>query len=797
MERDTMSQMCSVRFRKELSMSANMEQLQNHSPRREDVQALIIKQEDLEKLRMPQPPRHSHKAPTVTRVVVRRNRPADEIKKKKTVLVARPLPEDTAPQLVDYSGPGGPRFDSQGMILPHSILGSLEEFKKDMEARGELELIKRVPDRQELPDLPVGGRRSEEGPGERPHHGYDHQSHALRHWQGQMSERRRQRDFISRLLQRPAEGLLMSQSYRYRHIQEQRELLSRALPALHSGFGRGAGSEFWSQPQRFGDESSGIAATLTQTERGNPEPVTHISQPHCILQETGNVLRDPPSGWESSEYLHQRRDELREMLQDLDFNQPDMDALAVIGSGQPFSCVSIQRSPLLEEQEEEEKRSDQQPREHEDPLAQYEDVVTEPLLVPALRFCGQLSCWTGSSPLHRGAVGIRARLMFEAEVGLSVNSHVELQNEGSTAIYYNWQRIPAPHSFPEARPAMGTQQFYFNTSAGVILPGDTQRVTCTFKPARAGITTEVWHLNTHPVLLGGAAMQVTLRGVAFCQDRTAERRAAIERELQHKEALSACRSMLSDVLRRVRTPERPESPIPVGTEEEEFLSINPSLHFHRETIEALKTLWCEVTAATARSDSPEGHAWDLSLSNLRQAVLSLPESDPSLTPAGVCREAALAEYNALLSELHKPHFPAPSLSLLSTGLQLWRELLDGLEEEAARLGRALAFLDTETEDLNSGKKGVPAPREDKKAPPVEDPAGRKRRSLEEDPARGLSSSTASPEPDGTGDHAEPRKPELLRQRLFQQVYVLMEGLVDSFCDLHDECLHNQSHSQKA
>lgn len=47
------------------------------------------------------------------------------------------------------------------------------------------------------------------------------------------------------------------------------------------------GSEFWSLPQHYGDEMSGIAATLTQTEQGKQKPVTHVAQPRSIRQESG------------------------------------------------------------------------------------------------------------------------------------------------------------------------------------------------------------------------------------------------------------------------------------------------------------------------------------------------------------------------------------------------------------------------------------------------------------------------------------------------------------------------------
>lgn len=62
----------------------------------------------------------------------------------------------------------------------------------------------------------------------------------------------------------------------------------------------------------------------------------------------------------------------------------------------------------------------------------------------------------------------------------------------------------------------------------MVLPGDTERILFTFKAVCPGIRTEVWKLNTHPVLMGGATLQVTLKGVALHLDKTAKQRVALE-----------------------------------------------------------------------------------------------------------------------------------------------------------------------------------------------------------------------------------------------------------------------------
>ncbi|XP_029545924.1 MYCBP-associated protein, partial [Salmo trutta] len=443
------------------------EQPQSPTLKGEDIQALAIRPEDLEKLRVPQPPKEPQKPTAVTRVLVRKTRPPDDIRKGVRVAVARPLAQDTTTQPLDYTGPGGPRFDAQGMVLPHSILGSLEDFRTEMQARGETELVRRVPAPQRAISQVLGGQRGAERPPPVPRGQRDIQSHALQHWHTHMTQRRHQQDLISNLLQKPVDRLLMNQSNRFREIQEQRELITRGLPAIHSGQGYRVGSEFWSLPQRFGDELSGISATLTQTQRGQQEPVTHIAQPHSIRMESGNVLPEtcgsPSRTWDQSLYLQHRRHELRDVLKDLDFNQPEIDGLEVIGTGQPFTSVTVKRSPILEEEEREE-LSEAEQKENHDPLSQFDDVMLDAVLVPALRFCGQPARWTGNSTSHKGEVGISARVTFEALSGERASSDMEVQNEGSTAVYYSWQRLAVPHSFPDARTHTHTQHFYFNTS---------------------------------------------------------------------------------------------------------------------------------------------------------------------------------------------------------------------------------------------------------------------------------------------------------------------------------------------
>lgn len=128
-----------------------------------------------------------------------------------------------------------------------------------------------------------------------------------------------------------------------------------------------------------------------------------------------------------------------------------------------------------------------------DPLVLFEDVMQDVELLPALRISGELARWNGnttSQQVHlqtknktkrfvakdhrlltcsvcvQGEVGVSVCLTFETLVGESTSSHLELKNEGTTAIYYSWQKVELTNSFPEARPPKHTQKFYFNTATG-------------------------------------------------------------------------------------------------------------------------------------------------------------------------------------------------------------------------------------------------------------------------------------------------------------------------------------------
>lgn len=72
---------------------------------------------------------------------------------------------------------------------------------------------------------------------------------------------------------------------------------------------------------------------------------------------------------------------------------------------------------------------------------------------------------------------------------------------------------------------------------------------------------EEWQLDTQPVLNGGAAIRVVLRGLALQDDLNAGQRNCLEKELEGRQASQIVQSIVEEILNGIRSPLRPASPV--------------------------------------------------------------------------------------------------------------------------------------------------------------------------------------------------------------------------------------------
>ncbi|XP_061889456.1 MYCBP-associated protein isoform X1 [Entelurus aequoreus] len=468
-------------------------------------------------------------------------------------------------QSLTHTGSQELQFDDRGMLLPHCILGGLDDFRKYLITRGETELAKQIPtSHRDPPSQVLGKQPSEMAQNKRtiPFGQRDLKANALQNWDAYIRLKRRQQNVLSGQLQRPVENLLMNRDYGFKEIQKQRELLRHVMPTIQSGYGYHVGSEFWSLPQSYGNELSGIRATLNLTEQGKPKLVTLIGQPQSILQESGitcaEKLRPVSRIWDPNTNMLRHRNSIKKVVGGMDINRTDLSKLEVIGSSKPVA--KERHSRLLKEEAGENKESCKINNENVDVMTLYDDRQSHSLLIPALMFAGQLACWAGNSPSRQGEVSISATVTFEAAVGERVLSYLQIHNVGSTAILFSWQNLPLQPKFSNLQSHSDNPHFYFNTTSGVIYPGGTQLVEFIFKSERIGIVTEQWQLSTHPLLLQGASIQVTLKGVSLYQDATEKQRQVLQTKLEQRVRQEMCQMIMYDVLRGIRSPERSISP---------------------------------------------------------------------------------------------------------------------------------------------------------------------------------------------------------------------------------------------
>uniref|UniRef100_A0A8B9NBD4 MYCBP associated protein n=1 Tax=Accipiter nisus TaxID=211598 RepID=A0A8B9NBD4_9AVES len=627
----------------------------------DDIQALAIKVEDLEKLHAPHLPHDAGRIPVRKKYLVRKYRPR-ETKKATHLLVACPASPKAHREPLTFSGRPSFRLFADGCeeILPHHILGSLQEFKMEALARGNTQIADFI--EVSHPDVTAAALKEEHG-GEKKknvHQTPVAEHKALQNWHRNMAIRKKQEKYLGEILQRPENELLMSISEDYRQIQEERDIIDRSLPALN--FKNKNMNCFWSQPERIGDELTGLTMTLTQRERGYPEPVTHVGKPHTVRMETGVK---PPKRipfhltWDKSLFLKHRRQELKSVLEELDFYKPNQ-------------------------------------------------------------------------------IGIAARLTFETLAGEKAESSLMVSNDGTAAIWYNWMRLPQQIPSRETK-GKRMQCFYFDTRPGVILPGETRKFFFLFKSERAGIFSESWEFGTHPLLLGGALLQVTLWGIAVYEDKLADLREKLESDLAAREGATIVEESLKELLVRIRTPERTPSPVGAyATEEELFHQKNPELHYQHRVVKQLHELWRQhmtvpsaleekvpsgqkstsedmqfqegtSEALPAQSSATEVPGWKNTLQEALSQMMNVEEEEPGpsgwnlslgdfkqvVTPAEQ-REEALTQLNKAALELCVGQRPTQSDLLYQTCLQLWRETIDGLVSHSLKLRSLLGLPEKDT-----------------------------------------------------------------------------------------------------
>ena len=78
--------------------------------------------------------------------------------------------------------------------------------------------------------------------------------------------------------------------------------------------------------------------------------------------------------------------------------------------------------------------------------------------------CSSARWLYGSGESLRDQVALEARVAFEEFAGKRVTSFLEIVNDGTTAVFYDWKKVPKIYPFEIVQEKV--QRFYFNTGSG-------------------------------------------------------------------------------------------------------------------------------------------------------------------------------------------------------------------------------------------------------------------------------------------------------------------------------------------
>lgn len=676
--------------------------------------------------RQPKPPQSS-------RVIVKKQKPQTEpVKRTKKVVVAKVAPPDAELKPIDYTGPSGPKFNEEtGEIIAYTLLGSVEEFVSEAIKQNYMEPDSRASVvASPIPtEIPVRPSKSEIPPKQPSIKLSMNQENALLHWQRKMAERKRQQGYISKLLQKPIDRLVMQKDYDYRKVQEKRMLIDHAIPAMDYGKGYRVGSEFWKQSEVIGGEERGIMNTLTKTERGEPVVFEHVGKSANLRRETGlldskmdEVTENPGRTWNQSEYLKQRWYQLEPVMETLDPIKPRMKELQVIG--QNYGNINItennRESPDEDTGHMVQQKYDVREQDCNDPLEKFPDVFPQQVIGPSIIFGEHLASWTGSSKEYSDEIGHVARVFFETTEKGRTTSHLKVENNGTTCIYYDWRKVITPPAF-ESIKRDNMQRFYFNTGEGAILPGETKYFPFVFKSPNPGIVTETWQFLTQPSVLGGASLQVALKGVAVEDDSNVESKKNILKGITAKEAQVTAKSIIDEIINSIRERDRPPSPVDAYvTEEESFKQLNPSSQYDYETVLELKNFYLQLFPEETRAE----HEWSLALPELKECICAIPDEN--------AREDMLNGLGTVVSRLTSKRLTPIQNSMYSACYRILQESLDGMCSCSMRIRASMGLPEVVMESVAEGETSATAAApppvdtkaEDKKAKGAKKPAAK-------------------------------------------------------------------------
>ncbi|XP_065669572.1 MYCBP-associated protein-like isoform X2 [Hydra vulgaris] len=544
---------------------------------------------------VPVPPISQLKNKVMVRKYAKKDRSMESSKNKIKVLVAHTVNENDS------------QLFSKEPLKDYHVLGSLEEYNA---RRGvnHIDDVTFVPFEEK--SIEVAEIQT-------------NQRNALNNWIKKMSERKKLQKHLSDSLSVHKDNLVMGQSDQFRSVQEHRMIIERAMPFLNSGKGNRVGSEFWKQTE-FLKKNQDISITLTKEEKGNFSPLEYIGLSSHIKEEMATQEKNTTRSnkvhfaWSKSFYFKKRLEELQSAINEMNLYEPLMDGLEVVGNSLNASLEAKLQEKNINVSHPSLKINCNEEIVSKDLLENISGSIyninsQKPISGPSLLINGQCAKYVGSS-LKEYSAGITIRLLFETKVNNCQTSTMNIINQGTTSVYFNWKKLKEKDPFG-LKNVNSKQKFYFDIHHGVILPGAELKISFYFKSSIPGIFSEIWHFETQPLLCDGAKIEVVLRAISFDNVHYEEKLLQLDTELNARQIKTMSERIVLEIINGVRTPPRPGSPIEEQclTIEKMFNKVNPSISYCVNSFNVLNDLYKEIDAE---------NSWDFSISTIFKRISS-------------------------------------------------------------------------------------------------------------------------------------------------------------------------------
>ena len=259
-----------------------------------------------------------------------------------------------------------------------------------------------------------------------------------------------------------------------------------------------------------------------------------------------------------------------------------------------------------------------------------------------------------------GIEGGAGGVAFAGMAGAATQSiaALSLENVGSTALYYSWQRVDhgavkalqdtlalpgesveaaRQSDLPGSSPHAGLGNFVCAQLKGSVAPGQAMTATFAFASPTPGVFRETWELRTVPPANGGRRLRVSLRGVATAEDESGPARGTLESKLQDRAAEHAVAEILEGLISRVKTPPAPPSPRAVReAQHRTFERHNTGLRYTPAVWDELQQLWVDAASclgayAEGRPVKEAGHT-ELPLTDMPQQHVAMTAAQFAASP---------------------------------------------------------------------------------------------------------------------------------------------------------------------